>query len=306
MDTIIKLSSLGDIIHSLVVLPKLKNKIDFVVDESFKGILKDNPYINNIVSVNLREAKKDKKQLWHIYKKLRKKTYQNVYDLQGLIKSALVARIIGNKVIGYANPREKIASVFYDKKIRSKKKFAVQRYLELFEIDNDEYLKNHPKLLFYKDREFEFLSGNKKNIIFIIGASWECKKVPVNIWIELAGYFKNENIIIPYVGENEKKEAFFIAEKLPNVTPVSLNLNDLKALIDKSDLLIGNDTGPSFIAWANNVKNIILYGCTYNNKILENKLSKSVEIQQGEINKRLNVMGKMDVKNIIRKIDEFK
>jgi len=306
MDTIIKLSSLGDIIHSLVVLPKLKNKIDFVVDESFKGILKDNPYINNIVSVNLREAKKDKKQLWHIYKKLRKKTYQNVYDLQGLIKSALVARIIGNEVIGYANPREKIASVFYDKKIRSKKKFAVQRYLELFEIDNDEYLKNHPKLLFYKDREFEFLSRDKKNIIFIIGASWECKKVPVNIWIELAGYFKNENIIIPYVGENEKKEAFFIAEKLPNVTPVSLNLNDLKALIDKSDLLIGNDTGPSFIAWANNVKNIILYGCTYNNKILENKLSKSVEIQQGEINKRLNVMGKMDVKNIIRKIDEFK
>ena len=306
MDTIIKLSSLGDIIHSLVVLPKLKNKIDFVVDESFKGILKDNPYINNIVSVNLREAKKDKKQLWHIYKKLRKKTYQNVYDLQGLIKSALVARIIGNEVIGYANPREKIASVFYDKKIRSKKKFAVQRYLELFEIDNDEYLKNHPKLLFYKDREFEFLSGNKKNIIFIIGASWECKKTPLNIWIELGKYFKNENIIIPYVGENEKNDAFFIAEELPNVTPISLNLNDLKALIDKSDLLIGNDTGPSFIAWANNVKNIILYGCTYNNKILENKFSKSVEIQKNEINKKLNVIDKMNIREIIRKIDEFK
>jgi len=306
MDAVIKLSSLGDIIHSLVVLPKLEKPIDFVVDEAFKEILQNNPYIDNIVSVNLRAAKKDKKQLWHIYKKLREKTYQNVYDLQGLIKSSLVARIIGNEVIGYANPREKIASIFYDKKIRSKKKFAVQRYLELFETDDDDYLINHTKLLFYKDREFEFLSKSRKNIVFIIGASWECKKTPLNIWIELGKYFKNENIIIPYVGENEKKETFFIAEKLSNVTPVSLDLNDLKALIDKSDLLIGNDTGPSFIAWANNVKNIILYGCTYNNKILENKYSKSVEIQQGEINKRLNVMGKMDVKNIIRKIDEFK
>jgi len=305
MDTIIKLSSLGDIIHSLVVLPKLEKKIDFVVDESFKDILQNNPYINNIVPVNLRAAKKDKKQLWKIYKELRQKTYQNVYDLQGLIKSALVARIIGNEVIGYANPREKIASIFYDKKIKSKKKFAVQRYLELFEMEDDGYLINHPKLLFYKDREFEYLSRDKKNIVFIIGASWECKKTPLHVWTELAEYFKNENIIIPYVGENEKKEAFFIADKAKNVIPVSLNLNDLKALIDKSDLLIGNDTGPSFIAWANNINNIILYGCTYNNKILENRYSKSVEIQNKEINKRLNVMDKMDVKNIIKRTDEF-
>ena len=307
MQALIKLSSMGDIIHSLVVLPKLGEKVDFVVDESFKEILNHSPYINKVVPVNLRAAKKNKKEFFKIYKNLREKTYDFVYDLQGLIKSALVARLIGNEVIGYAKPRERIAAVFYDiKKNTDFNDIAVRKYLGLFELEDDEYLKNHPKLLFYEEREFEFLSSNKKNIVFIIGASWECKKVPVNIWIELAGYFKNENIIIPYVGENEKKEAFFIAEKLPNVTPVSLNLNDLKALIDKSDLLIGNDTGPSFIAWANNVKNIILYGCTYNNKILENKLSKSVEIQQGEINKRLNVMGKMDVKNIIRKIDEFK
>ena len=81
-------------------------------------------------------------------------------------------------------------------------------------------------------------------------------------------------------------------------------MNDLKALITKSDLFIGNDTGPSFIAWANNINNIILYGCTYNNKILENKYSKSVEIQKS-INKRLDVMDKMDVKKIIKKINEF-
>jgi heptosyltransferase-1 len=179
---------------------------------------------------------------------------------------------------------------------------AIRRYLNLFDMDDVEYLKNHPKLLFYKDRDFEFLSKNKKNIVFIIGATWECKKVPIKIWEELIKYFKNENIIVPYTG-SEKNDALHLA-KYSNVVAVKLNLNDLKALIDKADLLIGNDTGPSFIAWANNVKNVILYGCTYNNKIYENDFSKSVEIQKS-IKKGLMVMEKMDVREIIKRVDEF-
>lgn len=305
MNAIVKLSSLGDIIHSLIVLPKLNEKIDFVVDENFKEILEYNPYINKIIPVRLREAKKNKALIFSIYKNLKKLNYDNVYDLQGLLKSALVSKIIGKNIIGYANPREKIASFFYNKKITSTSNIATLRYLELFEVEDIEYLKNHPKLLFFKDKEFDFLNVNKKNIIFVIGGSWKCKKTPLNIWIELANYLKNENIIVPFYGEEEKKDALFIANNSKNVTIVNLNSNDLKALISKVDLLIGNDTGVSFIAWANNVNNIILYGCTYNNKILENKFSKSVEIQKGVISKKLFNMDKIDIKKIIKIIDEF-
>lgn len=305
MEAIIKLSSLGDIIHSLVVLPKLNKKIDFFVDNVFKEILEYNPYIENIIPVRLREAKKNKSLYIKEFVRLKSmNTYEKVYDLQGLIKSALLARLVGDKVIGFKAPRESLARFFYDEKKDIVEDVAVRRYLNLFDMDDVEYLKKHPKLLFYKDRDFEFLSKNKKNIVFIIGASWECKKVPLKIWDDLAKYFKNENIIVPFYGEDEKKDAFYLTENNANITPVSLNLNDLKALIDKVDLLIGNDTGPSFIAWANNINNIILYGCTYNNKIYENKFSKSVEIQKS-IKKGLMVMDKMDVREIIKKIDEF-
>jgi len=51
---------LGDIIHSSIVLPYLK-KIDFIVDNSFAQILDYNPYINKVIPIRLREAKKDKK-----------------------------------------------------------------------------------------------------------------------------------------------------------------------------------------------------------------------------------------------------
>jgi len=302
MNAVIKLSSMGDIIHSLVVLPHLKEKIDFIVDDSFKEILEFNPFINKIVPVKLRAAKKDKllflKELIHF----KEMYYDKIYDLQGLFKSAFFARFATEYLIGYKNPREKIASFFYDKKIKSQKFYAIERYLELFEIETD--LKNHPKLLFYKDRNFDCLSKSKKNIIFIIGGSWECKKLPVDKWIELANALKNENVIIPYANDEEKKEALTIQQNTKNTTIINLNLNDLKALISKADLLIGNDTGPSFIAWANNVNNIILYGCTFNNKIIENRFSKSIELQK-EIKKGLMIMDKIEIKTILKKIDEF-
>ena len=305
MKAIIKLSSMGDIIHSLVVLPKLKERVSFFVDSSFKEIVNHNPYIKQIIDIPLRKAKKDKSLFFKAYKSLKHYKFDETYDLQGLLKSAIVGKIVSKRLIGYSNPREKIASFFYDEKITSRSEVAIKRYMELFKLEDDEYLVNHPKLLFYKDREFDFLSKNRKNVVFIIGASWECKKTPLKVWIELGKYLKSENIIIPVSNDMEEKEAEKIALTVSNVKIVKLNLNDLKALITKSDLLIGNDTGPSFIAWANNVNNIILYGCTYNNKILENGFSKSVEIQKGRIDRKLDVMDKIDVKQIIGKIDEF-
>jgi len=302
MNAVIKLSSMGDIIHSLVVLPHLKEKIDFIVDDSFKEILEFNPFINKIVPVKLREAKKKKTLFFKELDHFKKMNYEKIYDLQGLFKSAFFARFATKKLIGYKNPREKIASFFYNKKIKSTKFYAIERYLELFEIEAN--LKNHPKLLFYKDKNFKCLSRSKKNIIFIIGGSWKCKKLPTYKWIELANALKNENVIIPYANEEEKKEAIFIQKNTENTTIINLNLNDLKALISKADLLIGNDTGPSFIAWANNVNNIILYGCTFNNKIIENRYSKSIELQK-EIKKGLMIMDKIEIKTILKKIDEF-
>ena len=53
---LVKLSSLGDIIHVLPVLSALKcifpnSKIDWAVDEGFYGFLKGHPYINKLVPI---------------------------------------------------------------------------------------------------------------------------------------------------------------------------------------------------------------------------------------------------------------
>ena len=59
---IVKLSSLGDIVHSMVILQFIKkyypdSVIDLIVEKRFKGILENNPHINKIHTVNLNMIK---------------------------------------------------------------------------------------------------------------------------------------------------------------------------------------------------------------------------------------------------------
>ena len=125
---IVKLSSLGDIVHAMVVLQFIKKHypksvIDWVVEKRFKGILENNPHINQIHTVNLNKVKRDQslKLLFTEVSKARKfGQYDVVIDLQGLIKSAIITKLISSrKIVGFDKNsiRERLASYFYDQKV---------------------------------------------------------------------------------------------------------------------------------------------------------------------------------------------
>ena len=62
---IVKLSALGDIIHAMVALQFMKKnnpdlEIDWVVEERYKELLKFNPDINQVLPINIKQAKKMK------------------------------------------------------------------------------------------------------------------------------------------------------------------------------------------------------------------------------------------------------
>ena len=64
---IIKLSAMGDIIHSMVALEFLKRaypnlKIHWFVEEAFSKVLENNPNIDKIINLNLKSIKKSKKK----------------------------------------------------------------------------------------------------------------------------------------------------------------------------------------------------------------------------------------------------
>ena len=87
-----------------------------------------------------------------------------------------------------------------------------------------------------------------------------------------------ENFFIAWGNEEEKEIAEFICDNSDAIVLPKIDLNTLKALISRVDLVIGNDTGPTHMAWALNIPSITIFGNTpaYRNAY-ETKINKSVE-----------------------------
>lgn len=295
---IIKLSAMGDIIHAMVALQYIKKqypnlKIDWFVESVFAPILENNPDINEIIKLDLKSIKKDKKEIINqikLIKKYEKNSYDLVIDAQGLIKSAIVSFFLGKNRVGFSknSTREKLASFFYTKKVDiAYDKNAIERNVKVlsqalnFEITKDDILNKKP-FLFYKNENeviYEYLSKDKKNVLFVIGASWPSKMYSKEKFAKIINNL-DENCLITWGNESEKDIANFIANISKAKVLPKLDLNSLKAIMSKVDLVIGNDTGPTHMAWALNIPSITLFGntpgyrntyITNTNKIIESK-----------------------------------
>lgn len=295
---IIKLSAMGDIIHAMVALQYIKRKypnlqIDWFVESAFAGVLENNPDINEIIKLDLKSIKKDKKEIINqikLIKKYEKNSYDLVIDAQGLIKSAIVSFFLGKNRVGFSknSTREKLASFFYTKRVDiAYDKNAIERNVKVlsqalnFEITKDDILNKKP-FLFYKNENeviYEYLSKDKKNVLFVIGASWPSKMYSKEKFAKIINNL-DENCLITWGNEAEKDIADFIANISKAKILPKLDLNSLKAIMSKVDLVIGNDTGPTHMAWALNTPSITLFGntpgyrntyITNTNKIIESK-----------------------------------
>tara|TARA_B100000787_G_scaffold141891_1_gene111084 strand:+ start:560 stop:1558 length:999 start_codon:yes stop_codon:yes gene_type:complete len=277
---IVKLSALGDIVHAMIVLQFIKKynqaiEIDWVVEDSYRELLEFHPDIKNIHVVNLKNLKKKKSVFLLIAElsKLRKIGYYDlVIDMQGLIKSALISRLIPSTVtLGFdkASIRESMASIFYNKKFNfSYEKNIVERNLELVKFAlglnyvPKDIKQKVPFLISRKKYQTPNILNNKKNILIIPGASLEAKIYPATQFSHLINEL-NGNIIVVWGSYAEKKIADEIKVLCPHIKVVEkLTIDSLVSLISQVDLVIGSDTGPTHMAWGLNIPSITLYGLT--------------------------------------------
>lgn len=293
---IVKLSAMGDIIHAMVALQYIKKhnpniQIDWFVEKAFSKVLEFNPHIDNIIEVNLKAIKTNKKEIFFQIKKIKaykKNNYDLVIDAQGLLKSAIVSKLIGKNLAGFSKEsiREGIASYFYSKKVQiAYDENTIDRNSRVlcepldFHISSEDIINKKPFLYFENEDEiiYKYLSKEKKNILFVIGSTWESRNYPKEKFANIANKLK-ENILVLWGSEEEKQKALWIEENsiyakaMPRV-----NLNSLKALISKADLLIGNDTGPTHMAWGLNTASITIFGPTPVNRVYITSINKVIK-----------------------------
>jgi len=284
---IVRLSALGDIINSALILQFIKQKypdaqIEWVCEEAFAPIIENHPLLHTVHTVAIKRAKKTKSLalIFQTISKLRSLgKFDKIIDLQGLLKSALVARFIGKNVYGFDKDsiREAIACKFYQEYAHIPyEENSIWRTIVLtskaldMEITKEMVHNKKPSLSYLeKDKvTTSLLSTKTKNIVFVIGASWVSKTYPKEHFAKLAKLL-DANIILVWGSESEHNDALFIKEATTNTQLApKLSLPQLTALIDSVDLVIGNDTGPTHIAWAMNIPSITLFGPTPASKMM--------------------------------------
>jgi len=277
---IVKLSALGDIVHAMVVLQFIKKynqeiEIDWVVEQCYKELVDFHPDINKVHLVNIKKAKK-KKSLYFLFKELQKVRqfgkYDIVIDMQGLIKSALISRLIPSPItLGFDNSsiRENIASFFYNKTYKYgydenviERNFALIKFALGLNNRKEDILKKLPFLHINHKYFFTNLSKTHKNILLIPGSSNISKCIPFSKLAKITTYL-DANFIVIWGDSSEKILANDVKDLAPMVhISNKLSLEELKSLINQVDLVIGPDTGPTHMAWALNVPSITLFGPT--------------------------------------------
>ncbi|GAA9584505.1 lipopolysaccharide heptosyltransferase I [Helicobacter pylori] len=282
---IVRLSALGDIIVSAVFLAAIKERftnaqIEWFVDERFGAILEHSPYIDKLHPIALKSTLTtfNPLKIFKLFKSLRAYEYDIVIDMQGLIKSALIAQMLkAPKKVGfdYASAKEGLSAFFYSQKVSIaydepilKRNFTLLSHaLNLPKNEISESLSSRAKVFSYQDSlkiDALNLNKNKPKILFVLETSKINKTYPIERFKELALALENFQICLLWHADEYKATALYGALKnqrdvllLPKLT-----LNEVKALLFKMDLIIGGDTGITHLAWALQKPSITLYGNT--------------------------------------------
>ena len=282
---LVKLSSLGDIIHSLHLLDVLRrsypsSQIHWVVSNRFETLLKDHPQIDR-----LHIFQRDRwSKLWRHPTRLReiisflgnirRERYDLVIDLQGLFRSGLISWVSrASQRIGFDSRRE-MAHWFYNQRVLfpHPEIHAVERNLKLLtplEISSEapnpvlpidsSALKNVDQLL--SDHQLD--TGHPLVAIFPTGR-WASKVWPLENVASACEMLCHHGLRPLILGAPDEKH---LSNQLKAHTECDFidligvtNLPELIALISKIDLLIGHDSGPMHIASVLRTPVIALFG----------------------------------------------
>ncbi len=275
---IVKMSSLGDVIHALPTLSCLRKtypdaKITWAVHPAFSALLPGKPWVDEVVFID-RGRIRQISYLRKLRKELHARHFDLVIDLQMIAKSALVSALSGAKEhIGYWDARE--GSFLVSKPIAGAHKngHIIEQLLDVaayLGCDVSEFSFPICEHEAEKKTVTAMLSEkgiDGKYVVLVPGTRGEHKKWPIEFWGELAARLAKEKVYTVISGApSEADMGKAIQEISPSSYTVDLigrtNLKELAALDEMAALHISCDTGPLHIANAMQTPLIALFGPT--------------------------------------------
>ncbi|MEW5890219.1 MAG: lipopolysaccharide heptosyltransferase I [Pseudomonadota bacterium] len=264
---LIKTSSLGDVVHNLPVASDIRTRfpearIDWVVEEAFVGIARLHPAVDRVIPVALRRwrqallAGQTRGEMGAFRRALQARAYDLVLDTQGLLKSALIARLARGRRCGYCAEaaREPLAARFYDAC------FAIPRNLHAVERNRWlaaaalDYAPDLP--LDYGVRAQALQAGwlpPAPYAVLLSATSRADKLWPEGDWLALGAALAARGLtcVLPAGSPPERQRAARLATDIPGaVAAPPLDIPGLAGLLAGAAAVIGVDTGLTHLAVA--------------------------------------------------------
>lgn len=279
---LVKLSSLGDVIHTLPTLEALRlafpqGHLTWLVEAVNAPLLAGHPALDEVWSVpRLRFGQKPRRQdlkaLGRVLRQLRSRPFDLVIDLQGLLKSALwVALATSPRKVGYDRTREGSYRVLTERLVPyDPEAHAVFRYLNLAH-----YLgapPAPPRFRLGLNPSFDltrFIPGVAPRKVAVLhpGARWPSKLWPAASWAGLADWLSRDQglqvVITGSAGDRELAGdiAAHMKERALNLAGHT-SLGELAGILQKACLAVTTDTGPMHLAAALGTPVVALFGPT--------------------------------------------
>lgn len=269
---ILRLGSLGDVIHTIPAQQLLAElnpdaEVHWVVEPPYAGLLGCVPGIHRTWIADTKHWRKGWRELSPAYgliKSLRAERFDLAVDFQGLLKSAVLARLSGaRRVIGFGGDRlrERPAGWWYHERVQIE---GGQRHQVAYNMDlvqppryaplvSGQIRIDIPKEDSALVQESLRSLGVERPILLNPGGGWETKRWASDRFAALAGWIESE-LQIPVVFTYGPGEEGLLAEieshMAEKLRRFPTTIVQLAALCRESRLMVAGDTGPLHLAVA--------------------------------------------------------
>jgi heptosyltransferase I len=303
---IVRLSAMGDVIHTLPAVEVLRAAfpqahIGWLIEERWAELLcapgtsrrglrsLERPLVDEVHLVNLKAWGKSPlsvstvQRIATVWNDVRSARYEVVIDLQGAIRSAILARLSRARVVyGPAEPRESPASMWYTRQAIAQPRHVVEQNIAVArafiddqtsknQIDPDVATKPSCGRSLPRDPQAEtridhMLSGLGMTNFAIMnpGAGWGAKRWPADRYGDVARKLSQLGLqsIFNYGPGEDDVVKTAVAASGGTAHPMSCTLTELIALTRRACVFIGGDTGPLHLAAALQIPVVAIYGPT--------------------------------------------
>lgn len=275
-----RLSAIGDCILTMPLACALRDAfpqawIGWLAEKGGASLLQGHPAIDEVIIAPKRVLRRPS-ELWKLWGQLHSLQIDITLDPQGLLKSAILARLTGAKRrIGFAAPVGREGSAWLNNElVTSRCPHVVDRYRELlgplgvepstvrFDVPRPAANQKSIAAWLYSQH-----LDQKPFVVLNPGAGWDSKLWPAERYAEVSRYLEAEHdlrSVVVWALEKEREWAKQIVAQSGGSAIMAPNtsLPDLAALLRRTTLYVGSDSGPLHLAAAVGCPCVGIYGPT--------------------------------------------